>query len=395
MIKVKSETIQWDKIAGTTEYDIFINGVKKSSTKTSLQAQFALSDGDVVRVVAQPSGEWQEITFDYSVEIDTPSPPTTNVTINTWEYAQAIPQPRVKIPTIIDVTSASELDSALKTLKPGQSIRGHNFTYSGLDIRNRALSDYAEIDLSDNVTLQPASASGYPVFLGWNHKLHIFGGNITGNMLRIYSLVDCAIMDMTVDHSKLDGCLVFGINSPVQRCIFRIKTNECSYDWAYVQANDPHATKGTGIHAFNLGDTNYWIEDSMFILDVVNQHTGAGCELSNLRKGAIGNNGLVPGGSGVQIWMRANGLLFKSSGQTAANGLQFWGGSSMITDDCKVHYIEVNEAQGKVVEAGWADGPFSGVDVEYGRGHNVNLLHPSAAAFQPYKGITYHDCKVI
>lgn len=89
MIKVVSETIAWDKgPTGTTMYDILINGVKKSSTKTGLRAQFALTDGDIVRVVSQPSGEWQEITFDYSVEVDTPPPSSGKMdkfgTANGW-----------------------------------------------------------------------------------------------------------------------------------------------------------------------------------------------------------------------------------------------------------------------------------------------------------------------
>lgn len=91
-IRVKSETIAWDAIQGSTSYDILINGVKKSSTKTSLQAQFALADGDVVRIVAQPSGEWQEITFDYSVELEPTfieSPDNTVVTNTTDKITDA------------------------------------------------------------------------------------------------------------------------------------------------------------------------------------------------------------------------------------------------------------------------------------------------------------------
>lgn len=68
--------IQWDQgPAGTKSYNIVRNGTKVASTKTGLSTQITLASGDDVKIVAQPSGQAQELTITWAVPTPPPPPP--------------------------------------------------------------------------------------------------------------------------------------------------------------------------------------------------------------------------------------------------------------------------------------------------------------------------------
>lgn len=64
MIRATVVTVTWDKVPGSTGYDIYRNGVKVSSTRTALTAKLGVPLGDTVFVVrAKPSGKAETITL--------------------------------------------------------------------------------------------------------------------------------------------------------------------------------------------------------------------------------------------------------------------------------------------------------------------------------------------
>lgn len=140
-------------------------------------------------------------------------------------------------------------------------------------------------------------------------------------------------------------------------------------------AYDPHAEKGTGIHAWNLADaTGGVLENSTIAADVLDQATGAGVEVAMSQ---IGPN--------VTLYTRAKHLGFAVSGtswtgdaqtQVAGNVVQLWGGTP--TGSLDVKYAEGNNIQGRIIESDGASGSanFSQSTVETGIATGPILQNP-------------------
>jgi hypothetical protein len=385
MIKVKSETIQWDKIAGTTEYDILINGVKKSSTKTALQAQFALTDGDIVRVVAQPSGEWQEITFDYSVEVDTPPPPPSGG--NTFESNTAWARLSNAGFTSIPVNSESELLHALGAIKPKQYIyAASQFSVSSEITLDTPLTDYAIVDVKNTMfkTNSPACIYGRNVgYLAW------YGGDYNAPHGRGIDIVhaDHLIMEDFYVHDCGDtGFTPYPGFGPISNCSFKGKLVNNGLDLSF----DPHAEKGTGIHACNAADQTYDFVNNVLALDVSNQATGGALQLG-APSAKISN---------ITIYMRVKnqgraipGWKGYATSQIAGNVIQLWGGGPFSNVICK--YLEGDTCMGRMVED---NGIYSTnhtgpqIKVEFARGRNM-CISPvlDKNMYAKAKGIVYVD----
>jgi hypothetical protein len=330
-----------------------------------------------------------------------PAPaPVPSGSIKTWEYGQAIQRRGIGTPTRVkDVSTVAALLAAWADIRPGDSIRGHGIRNTGqVALTGKTLSGFAEIDLSDDCAFEgPSNQALGSIWFAYNTNVHLYGPRCSGAQIITYDLVNCDVMDWLLQKPRAGGLTAFGIKSPPKNCVFRGRVEDSSYGChpvsggAYfitpdVLAADPHAEKGTGIHAANIGDSHYWVEDSKFILDIQDAWTGAGIELSNLRKGALG--------TGCEMWVRAKGLHQPAQSQVSGNGLQFWGSPSMTTDGCTVHYLEVADAQGRAVEAADLEGPFSSVTVEYARAANT-VLNPrlSGSTYRQAGGIVYGDVK--
>lgn len=72
-------SVAWDAgPAGTTGYLILLNGRQVSSTRSGLSARISVAAGDTVSVVAQPSGQRQEMKLSWgAAPTPTPTPPPT------------------------------------------------------------------------------------------------------------------------------------------------------------------------------------------------------------------------------------------------------------------------------------------------------------------------------
>jgi hypothetical protein len=330
-----------------------------------------------------------------------PAPaPTPTASINTWDYGQQLKRRGIgTAKRIIDVTTVSQLLTAWAAIQPGDSIRGHGIRNTGqVRLTQKQLAGFAEVDLSDDcVFTGPTNSLLGSIYFAYNTNVHLYGAHVIGAQLLTYDLVNCDVMDALIQKPRTGGLVVFGIKGPVKNCVFRARVEDSSYGChpvtggpyyitSDVATADPHAEEGTGIHGCNIGDSAKWVEDSKFVLDFQDCWTGAAIELSNLRKGALG--------TGCEFWVRAKGLHQPAQSQVSGNAFQLWGSPSMITDDLVVHYLEVDDAQGRAFEAADLEGPTSGVKVEYARATNT-MKNPrlSGSTYRAANGITYGDVK--
>lgn len=140
------------------------------------------------------------------------------------------------------------------------------------------------------------------------------------------------------------GCVsVLPVGGDVDRVVLAGTTGTARPDLAL----DPHGEKGTGIHAWNIGDaTGGVVEHSTFAADVVDQATGAAVEIDT---GQIG--------AGVTVYARARHLGFGVAGtswngnaqrQVAGNVIQLWGGTPRGTLDLR--YVEGSDIEGRLVD---------------------------------------------
>jgi hypothetical protein len=151
---------------------------------------------------------------------------------------------------------------------------------------------------------------------------------------------------------------------------------------------DPHSEKGTGIHAWNIGDAEGGlVENSTFVADVVDQATGAGVQIDTSRIGGL-----------VQVSARARRLGLPIPGtswhgyarrQVAGNVVQLWGGTPPGTLDLRS--VEGGDIQGRLLDvSGVSDGAdLSRVEVGVTRTIGPILENPllSGPAVQLVDGI--------
>lgn len=193
------------------------------------------------------------------------------------------------------------------------------------------------------------------------------GGQAHRPAVWVYGSGGWRIWGGTITNPKGVGLLVYALPGPVTWTGFRVRdTGGTSVAVLPVGGNidrltlkgtagsatanlalDPHAEKGTGIHAWNIADApGGLVQRSTFAADVVDQATGAGVEIDT---GHIG--------PGVNVYARARHLGFALPGtswtgaariQTAGNVIQLWGASPKGLLDLR--YIEGADIEGRLVD---------------------------------------------
>ena len=127
---------------------------------------------------------------------------------------------------------------------------------------------------------------------------------------------------------------------------------------------DPHAEKGTGVHAANIADvTGAVYTNNRLALYVHDGPTGAAIQ--------IGNPDATGQITGNTIILKAVNLTKVATSQVAGNALQEWGGVPMQID---VPYLEATNLTGRAVDT---NGVYSGVSqagvkIVYGRAASTN-----------------------
>jgi hypothetical protein len=188
---------------------------------------------------------------------------------------------------------------------------------------------------------------------GWR----ISGGTITnpgGAGLLFYSLPGPVTWTGFRVHDTASSCVsVLPVGGNIDRLELKGLTGTAKPNLSL----DPHAERGTGIHAWNIADAHGGlVERSTFAADVVDQATGAAVEIDT---GHIGPD--------VTVYARARHLGFALPGtswtgvatkQVAGNVIQLWGGTPKGLLDLR--YIDGADIKGRLVDT---TGVYPGADL--------------------------------
>ena len=310
----------------------------------------------------------------------------------TYEQAIAYTQTRPSFtPTrTIDVSSASELNSALAGLEPGDLVQAtSSFTVSNsssdaLVIKNR-LSAPAEIDLTGVKIVYTGTQQVNGVWLNNASNLYIFGGDIStsdtgGVCLRDYGSQNVLWWGFTAHDCGASGFQAQAIGGPVDHDDFQGTIWKVGQNLAW----DPHAEKGTGLHGANLWDANQTgnFTNNRFAFYAHDIPVGACVEFGNDQGSATGN----------VLYLKCVNATDVAQTQTGGNALQIWGHTNTLGLDVK--YLEGDNLQGFCLRLGISSGQTAkGVTIEYGRAANTNQ-NPRYAGQTPWDnqfGVVYQD----
>jgi hypothetical protein len=314
-------------------------------------------------------------------------------------YEQAISYSRTRpafTPSrVIDVGNPIGFKVALANLKSGDLVRAtHPFTVSGETIISSRLSSWAVLDLGSYVTFEYSGGQNLPaVYFNNPSYIRIYGGNVTTD-----GTGGACVSSHGMQHILWWGFYVYGCGgtgvglAPVPQDGSPIIDNDLQGEITRCGLNlkwDPHAEKGSGLHAVNLDDNGgFAFSNNRFAFYIHDQPSGAGIEY-----GASSRTRSIPPQRNV-IYEKAVNLSFVSHTQTGGNAIQFWGIGGQSAD---IKYLEVLNAQGYGVFAGgmYSGTTLSEVAVEYGRARNTNL-NPRTAGQGPWDsahGVVYKDVR--
>jgi hypothetical protein len=320
-----------------------------------------------VRVTATNSAGSAAATSNASgVATSAPSPQTKTFDSVTAYLDGTLPD----LSSAITVSSASAFSAAVANAKAGQTINvlGNVLISGEFTGFNRVVSGGTV-----NVIFQPGAGftgnGGTDLPAVWitnSGGWRIWGGKITnadGVGILVYATPGPFVWTGFTVSGTSDSCVaVYPVGGNVNGVTLKGVAGSATPN----VASDPHAEKGTGIHAWNIADANGGVvQNSTFAADTLNQATGAAVQIEADR---IGTN--------VKVYARAKHLGFAVPGttwtgdakqQVAGNVIQLWGGS--LPGGLDIAYAEGNDIQGRILET---DGMSSGADLsraslDYGR----------------------------
>jgi hypothetical protein len=273
------------------------------------------------------------------------------------------------------VTSVDAFEKAVAEAAPGQVIDvGGNVRipgeFTGFDrvIRGGVV----------DVVFEPgATFTGIPgqnraaVWLKNSGGWRIWGGTITTQSTGGYGLLVHAMpgpvtwTGFTVRHTGNTGVAVYPVGGDIEGLTLKGLVTEAGLQLDY----DPHAEKGTGIHAWNIADgpRDHVVEHSTFAADVKDQPTGAGVSVG---MGDIGADDVLYARA-VHLGFALPGTTWsgQAKDQVAGNVVQLWGPTPPDGGRLDIRYVEGADIQGRIVETA---GAYSGASyalssVDYGR----------------------------
>jgi hypothetical protein len=288
----------------------------------------------------------------------------------TYDQAIAYTQtPPAFTPTrTVLVSSASAFQTALANLQPGDLVQAtSSFTVSGETKIAARLSAPAELQLT-GVSFVYSGGSNLPaVWLDNAQNLIILGGNLStadtgGSCLLDYGSQHVTWWGFSAHDCGSHGAFITSVGAAVSNDDFQGEIWKVGQNLSW----DPHAEKGSGLHAVLLWDSDqsYAFTNNRFAFYAHDIPVGACVEAGN---------GVSATASGNVLYEKCVNETFVSTQQTGGNGIEFWGDTSNLGLDIK--YLEVDNAQGRALDAeGLTSGQtLSGVTVEYGRGSSTNL----------------------
>jgi hypothetical protein len=334
----------------------------------------------------------------------TPPPPAPSPSRT---YADAIAytstRPSFTVVREVDVASQSQLQSAIANIKAGDLVKATTgFLVSGEFQISANPSGPAEIDLgtgSSAVQFSYGGSSDLPsVWIVNSSNLRIFGGEIHGpppgqvgnGGVTIYHSTNVLWWHFHIHDVAGIGLSLAPVSGPISGCDFEGEVDH----WGENTSYDPHAEKGTGVHAANVADVGGAVyTNNRLALYAHDGPTGAAIQIGN-----PDGSGQI---SGDTIILKAVNLTMRATSQVAGNALQAWGGVAM---QIAVPYLEATNLQGRAVDT---NGVYSGVSesgirVDYGRATNTNLNSALATTessvspttpWDPRHGPSYQDVR--
>ena len=304
-------------------------------------------------------------------------------------YRQAIgytrQRPAFSPKRTIEVRNSTQLRTAVSNLRPGDLVKAAaRFTVSSsssaaLVIDNR-LSAPAELDLTGIRFVYTGSRQVDGVWLNNASNLYIFGGDIStsdtgGVCLRVYGSQHVLWWGFTAHDCGATGFQAQAIGGPVDHDDFQGTIWKVGQHLAW----DPHAEKGTGLHAANLWDANQTnaFTNNRFAFYAHDIPVGACVEFGNSKGVATGN----------VLYLKCVNETDVAQTQTGGNALQLWGNiDNTVKATLKVKYLEGDNLQGFAYrDAGLSSGvDGSGIEIEYGRASNTNQ-NPRYAGQNPWQ----------
>lgn len=249
------------------------------------------------------------------------------------------------------VTSARAFADAVEHARPGETIAVSGDVqiggeFSGFD--RVVPSPGVDVVLGPHVRFTGARSNVPSVFVRGAGGWRIRGGTITnpgGGGILLYALPGPFTWTGFRVRDTAGTCVsVLPVGGDIDRVVLQGVTGSSRPDLEL----DPHSEKGTGIHAWNIGDAEGGlVENSTFTADVVDQATGAGVQIDTSRIGGR-----------VVVSARARRLGFAIPGtswhgyatrQVAGNVVQLWGGTPPGILDLPL--VEGGEIQGRLVDA--------------------------------------------
>ena len=303
-------------------------------------------------------------------------------------YDQAISYTKTRAPFVpvrtIDVTTASRLKAALRSLRPGDLIRATaDFTvssavYGPLVIKNR-LSAPAVIDFTGHTVkfVYTGTKDVSAVWLDNPKNLRIYGGDLSTSDTGGACLTSHGGQRITWWYFTAHDCGGTGVGfSGGQAPTEHVDFNGTIWKVGQNLTWDPHTEKGTGLHCVNLDDHNlYPFRNNRFAFYCHDIPTGAAIEYGASQRAH-------PKPVENTIYLRAVNLTDVAKIQTGGNGIQFWGVNGQSAE---IRFIEVDNAEGYALfDGGMNQGTsLSGVRVEHGRASNTNQ-NPRYAGQNPW-----------
>lgn len=280
---------------------------------------------------------------------------------------------------IIEVRDATELQTAISNLRPGDLVTATaRFTVNGITVIKNRLSSPAELDLTGISFVYAGGANHPALWLNNALNLYIYGGSLStagtgGNCLTDHGSQHVLWWGFYLHDCGGSGFAAFTTGGSVDHDDFEGVITRVGQTLAW----DPHSEKGTGVHGAILWDaaTNYSFTNNRFAFYAHDIPTGACVEL--------GNDQPSSQAQGNVLYEKCVNETEVATRQTGGNGLQLWGDTDTLGLDVK--YLEVDNAQGRALdcEGLYPGHTLSGVTVEYGRASRTNL-NPRYAGQSPW-----------
>ncbi len=347
----RADTCQANPSTSTTSATTTTPTATSAPTTTSASTTTSPSTTTIATTTTAPTATSASITT-------TAATTTTAAASSTFDSATAyLDSPLPSLANAIVVSSTSQFSSAIASATAGETIDvlGNVLVPGEFTGFNRVVSG-GVVD----VVFQPGSGftgmAGTNLPAVWIHNSggwRIWGGTITnpaGGGILVYTMPGpFTWTGFTVSDTGNTCVSVFPADGNISGLTLKGVAGTATPNLSL----DPHAEKGTGIHAWNLADaTGGVLENSTIAADVLNQATGAGVEVEMDRIGPS-----------VTLYARAKHLGFPVPGttwtgdaqtQVAGNVVQLWGGTPPGSLD--VRYAEGNDIQGRIVETSGAYG---------------------------------------